>query len=171
MKTNLVGRICNVQTGFDKWSALSWSRWAGSFATLSLGLLLQGCASIVSGDNQPVSVVAVDKEGAQVKNASCSLSNDEGTWYLYTPGSVTVSRSAEALTVICNKENFDPGTVTVDSGVKAMAFGNLIFGGIIGAAIDAGSGAAFDYPPSIAVRMGENIVLKKEDTETSQSQE
>jgi hypothetical protein len=37
-----------------------------------------------------------------------------------------------------------------------MAFGNIIFGGIIGGAIDAGSGAAYDYPPLITVLMGEN---------------
>jgi hypothetical protein len=40
-----------------------------------------------------------------------------------------------------------------------MAFGNIIFGGVIGAAVDAGSGAAYDYPPLISVIMGETTSI------------
>ncbi len=34
-----------------------------------------------------------------------------------------------------------------------MAFGNILFGGIIGGAVDAGSGAAYDYPANIVVHL------------------
>jgi hypothetical protein len=34
-----------------------------------------------------------------------------------------------------------------------MAFGNIIFGGIIGAGIDMGNGSAYDYPNLITVSM------------------
>lgn len=40
-----------------------------------------------------------------------------------------------------------------------MAFGNILFGGVIGAAVDAGSGAAYDYPTLISVIMGEATTL------------
>jgi hypothetical protein len=40
-----------------------------------------------------------------------------------------------------------------------MAAGNLIFGGVIGAAVDAGTGAAFDYPSLIQVIMGKTRYL------------
>jgi len=41
-----------------------------------------------------------------------------------------------------------------------MAAGNLIFGGVIGAAIDAGTGAAYDYPSLIQLIMGKSVILE-----------
>ena len=126
---------------------------------ISFALSLAGCASIVSGDNQPVSITAL-YEGKQVAGATCTISNDEGTWYVTTPGSVTLARSGEALTVVCEKEGYDAGMATVESSTKAMAFGNILFGGIIGAAVDAGTGAAFDYPSSMTILMGETTTIE-----------
>jgi len=141
-------------------------KFQSTFAAITvLPLALGGCASIISGDLQPVSVVTVDETGTVVQGASCMLTNDEGTWYVSTPGSATVGRSGEALTVICTKDGLKAGSLTVESGVKAMAFGNLLFGGIIGGAVDAGTGAAFDYPTSMQVVMGRDLRIDKEETE------
>lgn len=63
-----------------------------------------------------------------------------------------ISRSGSDLTVICKKDNIS-GTAIAASYTKAMAFGNILFGGIIGAAVDASNGAAFDYPALINVEM------------------
>jgi len=134
-------------------------------AITALPLALGGCASIISGDLQPISVVTIDETGTGVQGASCMLTNDEGTWYVSTPGSATVGRSGEALTIICTKDGHKTGSLTVESGVKAMAFGNLLFGGIIGGAVDAGTGAAFDYPTSMQVIMGRDIRIEQEETE------
>ena len=124
-----------------------------------LALSLSGCASIVSGDNQTVSITAL-YEGKSVTGAMCTANNDEGTWYVTTPGSIILSRSGEALVVVCEKEGYDAGIVTVESSTKPMAFGNILFGGIIGAAVDAGTGAAFDYPQSITILMGETTKVE-----------
>jgi len=97
-------------------------------------------------DLHPVSAVTTDKKGKLIRGACCMLSNDEGTQHVSAPGSVTIGRNADAPTVICTKDGHSAGTVTVDSGVKNMAFGNILFGGIIGADADAGTEAAFDYP-------------------------
>jgi len=43
-----------------------------------------------------------------------------------------------------------------------MAFGNILAGGIIGVAIDAGSGAAYDYPSIIRVELGRTRALPAE---------
>jgi uncharacterized protein YceK len=110
--------------------------------------LLSGCASIVSGTNQSVTV---DTPGCA--GASCKLTNDKGNWAVTTPGSVVVHRAYGALTVDCAKEGFPNGTTTVNSSTKGMAFGNILFGGLIGAGVDAGTGAAYDYPNSITVPM------------------
>jgi hypothetical protein len=70
-----------------------------------------------------------------------------------------VRRSYDDLIVRCEKETYEPGFVTVKSFTKAMAFGNILFGGIVGGAVDVASGAAYDYPSLITVEMGQASVL------------
>jgi hypothetical protein len=106
--------------------------------------LLPGCASILSGTNQPISVETPDCEGA-----NCKLTNDNGTWFVKAPGSVTVSRAYGDLTVSCSKDGFGEATNTVQSSTKAMLAGNIIFGGVIGGGVDVATGAAYDYPALI----------------------
>jgi hypothetical protein len=116
-------------------------------------LLATGCASITGGTNQPLSVETRSK-GGTIPGADCKLSNNKGTWYLTTPGSTTVHRSVEDLAVRCEKAGHEPGIASVKSSTKGLAFGNILFGGVVGAALDVGSGAAFDYPSLITVEMG-----------------
>jgi hypothetical protein len=119
---------------------------------------LTGCASIVNGQNQSVSV-ETRSNGAVLVGANCTLTNDKGTWFVSTPGSATVNRSFEDLSVKCLKDPLDPGLVTVKSATKAMAFGNILFGGVIGAGVDVATGAAYDYPNLISVEMGKTLQL------------
>jgi uncharacterized protein YceK len=106
--------------------------------------LLSGCASVVTGQNQSVSV-----DTGEVTGARCTLTNDSGTWHVNsTPGTVTILRDYSDLKVTCVKDDL-MGSHEVKSTTKGMAFGNIIAGGIIGAAVDAGTGAAYDYPSSI----------------------
>ncbi len=123
---------------------------AGLVATATL---LTGCASIVNGNNQVISVETIGREG-KVMGANCELKNPKGTFYVTTPGTVTIRRAYDDLNVRCEKAGMEPGLAAVKSSTKAMAFGNLVFGGVIGAAVDAGSGAAYDYPTLITVMMG-----------------
>jgi hypothetical protein len=111
---------------------------------IAIATFLPGCASIVSGQNQPVSIDVPQCEGA-----NCKLMNDKGTWFVKAPGSVTVSRAYGDLTVTCSKEGFGASTNTVASTTKAMAAGNIIFGGVIGVGVDVATGAAYDYPTPI----------------------
>jgi hypothetical protein len=117
-----------------------------------LATLCSGCASIVGGQNQSISVTTAS-DGNDVEGAKCSLQNDKGSWYATTPGSVTVRRSYGDLLVTCRLDGVAPGTTSVKSTTKALAFGNAIFGGVIGVAVDTASGAAYDYPNSIRVAM------------------
>lgn len=116
--------------------------------------ILPGCASIVSGHNQSVSVETRYK-GTALTGANCKLSNDKGAWFVTTPGSTVVRRSAEDIAVRCEKDGAQPGIASVKSSTKGMAFGNILFGGFIGAGVDIASGAAFDYPPLFSVEMGD----------------
>jgi uncharacterized protein YceK len=106
-----------------------------------------GCASIVSGHTQSVSV-STDP----VKNATCTLENNKGTWYVpSTPGSVTVNRSFENLSVECKKQGYPKSHKSIASSTKALVAGNILFGGIIGGGVDVATGAAYDYPQEIRV--------------------
>lgn len=125
-------------------------------AVLATASLASGCASIVGGHNQVVSVEAKHK-GQQISGANCALVNPKGTFFVTTPGTVTVQRSYDDLSVKCEKDGMQPGVLAVKSSTKPMAFGNIIFGGVIGAAVDVGSGAAYDYPTLISVIMGESL--------------
>ena len=125
-----------------------------TLAALAACLLFGGCASIVGGHNQSVSLTT-KKDDTEVVGAKCSLANDKGTWYTTSPGSVTVRRSYGELTVNCALDGSSPGVAMAKSTTKAMAFGNILFGGVIGAAIDVSTGAAYDYPQVITVLMGQ----------------
>lgn len=135
-----------------------------AFPILLSVLFLSGCASIVSGANQSLSVNSLNK-GTKIAQVTCTLTNNKGTWFVTTPGTVTVHRSFQDLNVKCEKDGLQPGMLTVKSSTKGMAFGNILFGGVIGAGVDAGTGAAYDYPSLITVFMGEaqTLVPPKQD--------
>ena len=109
---------------------------------------LPGCASVTTGQNQTLSV-----ETPGSTEAICELSNDKGKWFVpSTPGSVVVTRAYGDLTVTCkSKCGKKTGLTAVKSGTKGMTFGNILLGGIIGAAVDMGTGSAYDYPTSVSV--------------------
>jgi len=121
--------------------------------------LLSGCASIISGTNQPLSVQTRLTTGEEIIGANCKLENPKGTWFVTTPGTVTVHRAYDDLSINCTKAGEQPGIAAVKSSTKGMAFGNILFGGIIGGGIDAATGAAYDYPPLITIQMGHNITI------------
>lgn len=119
-------------------------------------IALTGCASIVSGTNQVVSV-ETRLPGGKLDGASCKLQNDKGVYYVTTPGTVTVHRAYGDINVTCEKAGMAPGLASFKSSTKAMMAGNILFGGVIGVGIDAASGAAYDYPALLQIMMNDTI--------------
>lgn len=99
-------------------------------ALLAANMLLPGCASIVSGSSQIVSVETRHKDQA-IADAACQLDNGKGTYHVTTPGTVTVNCAYDNIVVRCEKSPLQPGINTVKSSTKAMAFGNILFGGLV----------------------------------------
>lgn len=116
--------------------------------------LTTGCASIVGGTNQSISVETRSMGGDLVAGANCKLENPKGTWYVTTPGSVTIHRAYDDLSIYCTKTGEQPGIASAKSSTKGMAFGNILFGGVIGVGVDTATGAAYDYPTLITVQLG-----------------
>ena len=109
-----------------------------------LCFLLSSCASITTGANQSINVSTAPHQGA-----TCNLSNDKEAWLISsTPGSASVSRSYSDLNIVCRKD-VKVGSIIVKSQTKAIAWGNILAGGIIGGAVDISTGSAYDYPSSI----------------------
>lgn len=116
---------------------------------LAAALAVTGCASITAGTTQAVAVDTPPKDGAE-----CKLTNEKGSWSIpKTPGSTTVTKAYGDLTVACEHPDGSKGSSAVQSTTAGAAFGNIIAGGIIGAAVDMGSGAAYTYPSKVSVAL------------------
>lgn len=112
---------------------------------------LTGCASITAGKNQPVSI-ETHCSGVSIEGAHCRLVNDKGEWFIsQTPGSVVIQKAWGDLAVKCTKEGKGEAIGSFRSASNMGVWGNIILGGLIGFAVDAGSGAGFDYPPKMNV--------------------
>jgi hypothetical protein len=131
-------------------------------------VLFSGCASITTGSTQPLSVTT-KQAGTSVVGAACELTNGKGTYYVTTPGTVTVKRSYSDMVVVCKKDPLPDANMTVKSSVKAMAFGNIILGGVVGAIVDTSTGAAYDYPTSFDLEMGKSVMIGARSEATANS--
>ena len=109
---------------------------------IALAFVLSACATIVNGTTQSISIKTPPVDGAK-----CTLVNTEGTWFLTSPGSVVVHKTKNDLRVDCVKDGYENATATVAPMFKATTFANVIAGGLVGVAVDAASGANYDYPP------------------------
>lgn len=124
--------------------------------------LLSGCSTITQSEMQRLSITAA-QDGTPVKDTDCSLTNDKGTWTLKAPGQVDVRKSGENLNVVCKKEGLVDGLLTAVSRAAGSMFGNIIFGGGIGALIDHNKGTGYDYPNNLPVQMGKAVTVDKRD--------
>ena len=66
---------------------------------------------------------------------------------------MVIHRAYGDLDVICKKPGFITAHKKISSNTKAMAFGNALFGGVVGAGVDVADGAAYNYPNLITVPM------------------
>ncbi len=112
-------------------------------ATLTAVLLLgSGCATITRGSNEAF-VIETDPAGVQAQ-----LSNG---LQCRTPCSLKVKRRGDFV-VTLEKEGYETVrasiTSSVDTGGAAGMAGNVLLGGIIGAGVDAGTGAMHSHKPN-----------------------
>ena len=119
---------------------------------LGLAAAASGCAFIVEGTDQSVTVQTPPS------GASCELKRDGSVIGVVnpTPGTITVDKSKNDIAVISKKEGYLDASGAFSSDFQGMTFGNTLFGGIIGVAVDASSGAMHEYPASVTIAMAPN---------------
>ncbi len=132
-------------------------------------MLLNGCASITGTTGQSVSLQTKETSGSEVVGARCDLTNSKGTWFVTTPGSASIHRSNDDLIVLCKKDGMDSGRVSVVSATKGSMWGNIVFGGGVGAIIDHSNGSAYEYPTLIDVVMGQTGRIEPPKSEQPQT--
>ena len=125
----------------------------------TLLLITSGCSSITQNEMQTLALSAKYKN--ESINADCELSNDKGSWDASAPKNVSVHKSGEDLAVTCKKEGVPDGILKAVSRASGSMYGNIIFGGGIGAIIDHNKGTGYDYPHKLPVVMGESVILDR----------
>ncbi len=117
-------------------------------AVAACGFALSGCATIIKGTTQSISVNTGDVTGAQ-----CTLINSQGTWFLTTPGSVVVHKTKTDIDATCKKDGYEAAKTVIPSSFNGVTAGNILAGGLIGIGVDAASGANFNYPDDTTIPM------------------
>lgn len=130
-------------------------------------LLNGGCSTITQSESQVLALTATYE--SKPVEANCQLRNDKGSWDAKAPSNVSVRKSNEDLNVTCKKEGMPDGLLKAISRAAGSMFGNIIFGGGIGAIIDHSQGTGYDYPNQLPVKMGQSVVVDRQ-TEQQASQ-
>lgn len=116
-------------------------------------LWLASCASVMSGTDQAMTVIT------EPAGAACEMTRDGETIAHVnpTPGSITVEKGWDDITVTCRKDDYEETAMTVASTHDAWgSAGNILVWGIffpVAMAVDAGSGAMNEYPPTVVIRL------------------
>lgn len=105
------------------------------------GVAVAGCATIVKGTTQQISVSTPG-----VPDAQCTLTSSAvGTKVVNTPATITLEKGSDNVAVICRKKCYQDATGIIASNTETMTAGNIIAGGVIGLGVDAASGAMNKY--------------------------
>ena len=117
---------------------------------LGVMLTLSGCASLLSDDKQAVVVHALC--GGKSVPAVCVAENSRGRWKFNAPDEIVVAKDMYALRVTCRSVLVEQHTVQAPAAVQGVVAGNVLLGGLVGAALDVGSARGLAYPARVDVR-------------------
>jgi hypothetical protein len=134
--------------------AANWRFW-GLCACTGMLSILTGCASVTHGTTQSIKIETLTPAGQVVDGAECKVANDKGDAIALSGESVPVRRSGGNLSIHCTQAGQAPAGGQAVSRVNGGMVGNILVGGLIGVAIDAGNGSGFNYPSWMQLVFGE----------------
>lgn len=124
-------------------------------------LLSVGCASIVNETTQPVKIETKHHDGPTVSGVDCRISNDYGSMAVKSGETTQIRRSSKDLDITCKDQDNQEAVGRAISRANAGLFGNILFGGGIGAIIDHNKGTAYTYPTWVQLVFGKTLVFDR----------
>ena len=118
-------------------------------ALLALVGVLSGCATLLDEDTQEISVSLQCKE--RMVRAQCAAENSKGRWLFRAPGLVQVNNDYGDLKITCKVQYMPEFTVSVPALPTWNLAGNILLGGIIGAAYDLHNNTGLKYPETVNI--------------------
>ena len=112
-------------------------------------LLLTGCASLLNDDTQEVKVRLMCKHRPIL--ATCYAENDKGRWVFCVPGSVIVKNDYSALGISWRGQYVEGFRVSAPALPSMAMAGNVLVGGLVGAAVDMYNATGLKYPENIEI--------------------
>jgi hypothetical protein len=109
-----------------------------ALAAIALTVTLGACASIMHGTTQDV--------GISSSPTGASITIDNGT-KAQTPFVAKLSRKDSHLVHLV-ADGYAPADLTLTKTVSGWVWGNIVFGGLIGLAVDAMSGGLYNLTPN-----------------------
>ncbi len=113
-----------------------------------------GCATIMSGSNQNISVKIIDSNSNNIlEGVSCVAINEIGDSYVINgnPGFVKVPVGKGALIINCKKNGYKQLNAQVGNNFNKTSLANVIFWP--GMLVDLGTGAYQKYPSHYVISM------------------
>jgi len=120
-----------------------------------------GCASVVNDSTHPMKIETKTESGQLITGAECKLINDYGSISVKSGETTQVRRSGKDLDITCKDDENPDAKGRAISRANAGMFGNIIFGGGIGAIIDHNKGTAYTYPTWIQLIFGKTLVFDR----------
>jgi hypothetical protein len=128
---------------------LASSRALAILAVLSLlSALLSGCASIFEGTTQQISVTTTPAGARCTFWRNGTLISDIAA----TPGAVTIRKTRDDLTIICDKRGYGTATYINHSGLAMATFANILTAGLAWA-YDSTRGADNKYEGQVSLAL------------------
>ena len=118
-------------------------------ALLAMVGVLSGCATLLDEDTQEISVSLQCNE--RMVRAQCVAENSKGRWSFRAPGLVQVNNDYSDLNITCKVQYMPQFTVSVPALPTWNLAGNLLLGGIIGAAYYIHNNTGLKYPESVGI--------------------
>jgi len=111
--------------------------------------VLSGCATLLDDDFQEIMVTLTCNE--KPVKAQCVAENGKGGWVFKVPGTVQVKNEYGDLNISCKSPFMSQFTVSAPAVPSWSLAGNLLVGGLIGAAYDVSNNTGLKYPETINI--------------------
>ncbi len=133
---------------------------------VSVGYLMTGCASMFSGQSQPVKINASSGGSQLNSDVQCYIQNGRGSWTTNLGESTFIVRDNKPLQISCyNQDKTLVGKTSIEPYYNKTNLWNIPLtlipaAGIAGWVYDGTNGTANEYPATINVNLNKPTNLK-----------